>query len=393
MKPTTPKIMILSASFGDGHTLASQAVEVCFRSKGIQDIIVLDLLAEAHPFLNDLTKFVYLNSFKALPSLYGWIYNLSNELRPEASFLRAINSVGTGKLKEAILRHKPDLVIHTFPQLALPDILKKSGQRLPLVNIVTDFDLHTRWIHSGVDRYYVATEDMKAEMVKKGVPESRVLVSGIPLRPDFQQDLQNSRPGLTGSLDREKKTVLLMAGAYGVMQGIREICEALLEGGQYRILAVCGRNEGLYNGLKSAFGDRPDLHLFGYVQEVALLMHASDCIITKPGGITLAESLASRLPMFLYRPVPGQELNNARYLKEKGVASIASDAKSLRKEIDDLLLDEQRLAGVRAEIENLRKPDAAEVIVGDILDQWFRPDTGTIPPVQIGSARPRLVIH
>ncbi|MNJ44906.1 Processive diacylglycerol beta-glucosyltransferase [compost metagenome] len=93
--------------------------------------------------------------------------------------------------------------------------------------------------------------------------------------------------------------------------------------------------------------------------------------MTKPGGITLSESLVSRLPIFIYRPVPGQELNNALYLESKGVASIAYDASTLVNQIDNLLLDEERLARIFDEIDNLRKPGAAEVIVNDIMEQWF----------------------
>ncbi|WP_410770913.1 MGDG synthase family glycosyltransferase [Fontibacillus sp. BL9] len=392
MSAKMTKIMILYASYGDGHYRASKAMEACFQSKGIEEIVLIDLLAEAHPVLNELTKFIYQSSFKVLPSIYGAAYEMTKDLPPEAAFLRALNSFGTTKLKEAMLRHEPDLFIHTFPQMALPDILKKNRLSMPVVNIITDFDVHARWIHPGVDRYYVATEDMKTEMMRRGVSGDRVLASGIPLRPDFHQIQESAAFFREKMLDPAKKTVLLMAGAYGVMQGNKDICKALLEGGKYQVLAVCGRNEELYKELGVVYGDHPDFHAFGFVNEVAHFMQASDCIITKPGGITLSEALACRLPIFLYRPVPGQELNNARYLQQKGIAAIADDADSLRKGIDALLLDGERLSDVRAKMENLRKPDAAEVIVNDILETWFRPE-GRKTPDPIGSADPRLVIH
>lgn len=387
-----PRIMILYASYGDGHYRASQAIEASFRSKGLQDIVLMDLLAEAHPLLNELTKFVYLSSFKTMPSLYGWAYNLTRNLDPETALLRLLNSLGAGKLKKSMTDHRPDLVIHTFPQLALPVIVNKLGLSLPLVNIMTDFDVHTRWIHSGIDRYYVATEDMKGEMIARGVPEERILVSGIPLNRDFLA-AESRKPEVDQNKKPDKKNILLMAGAYGVLQGNRDICDKLLSGGRYRILAVCGRNEELYRGLKAAFSDSPDIHIYGYVNDVARLMLASDCIITKPGGITLSESLACRLPIFLYRPVPGQELNNAKYLQDKGIAFIAHDTNSLVREMDALFRGEERLSRVIANIENLRKPEAAEVIVNDILSRWFGHDAPKPSPVQIGSVRPRLVIH
>ena len=86
----------------------------------------------------------------------------------------------------------------------------------------------------------------------------------------------------TGYLNSGKRTVLLMAGAYGVMQDILNICERLLREENIQVIVVCGRNTGLYNGLRAAMGSHPDLYINGYVTHVATLMRASDCIVTKP---------------------------------------------------------------------------------------------------------------
>ncbi|WP_178024200.1 glycosyltransferase [uncultured Paenibacillus sp.] len=376
-----PKIIILYASYGEGHYQASKAVEAGLRSKGLTDITLLDLMAEAHPLINGLTKFVYLQSFKTIPGLYGWVYNATKQMPQEAPLLEAINSFGIGKLQQTLKETRPDLIIHTFPQLAMPRLLKRTGQSLPLVNIVTDFDLHVRWIHSGVDRYYVATDDMKEEMMNRGIPGDRIQVSGIPVKLEFARQHQPEGKALPGNLQglfsvnpSGKTTVLLMAGAYGSMQGVREVIERLAALERYRIIAVCGRNRELYRALQEQLSPHPDILLLGYVEQVAALMRNSDCIVTKPGGITLSEALACRLPVFVYRPVPGQELNNARYLAQKGVACIARTPAELTEEIDALFGDAHRLAELLQKIENLRRPEAAEVIADDILQQWFAPE-------------------
>ncbi|RUT48466.1 diacylglycerol glucosyltransferase [Paenibacillus anaericanus] len=372
MNLKTPKIMILYASYGDGHYQATKAIEACFHTRGIQNVISLDLMAEAHPFLNELTKFVYIQSFKTLPSVYGWVYNITKDMRPDTSILRMINSMGMRMLKEIIAKEEPDLIIHTFPQLAMPKLTKKTGLTLPLVNVVTDFDLHGRWVHPNVDRYYVATEDLKIEIIERGISSDRIVASGIPLGYDFGKPT-TPHSDLLNKLDPTKKTVLLMAGAYGVVQGLRDICKSLISSQRHQVLVVCGRNQELFRGLHNMFEGCPDIHLYGYVNEVAQMMGVSDCIITKPGGITLSEALVSRLPLFLYRPVPGQELNNALYLKRKGIANIAYNAKQLTEQIEALWDNEDMITNLQIEIENLRKPEATEVIVNDILEQWFTP--------------------
>lgn len=49
----------------------------------------------------------------------------------------------------------------------------------------------------------------------------------------------------------------------------------------------------------------PGLYTHGYTGHVAELMARSDLAITKPGGLTVSECLAMRLPMILCQPVPG----------------------------------------------------------------------------------------
>ena len=48
-------------------------------------------------------------------------------------------------------------------------------------------------------------------------------------------------------------------------------------------------------------------------------------MITKPGGITLSEAAALQVPVILYKPVPGQENENAMYFERKGAAVVIRD--------------------------------------------------------------------
>lgn len=372
MNSTSPKIMVLYASYGDGHYQASKAIEACFHQKGIHQVVLIDLMALAHPFINGLTKFVYMQSFRTLPAVYGWVYNVTKDMQPDKPFSNILHSFGMRKLEEMIRDHAPDLIIHTFPQLVAPKLMKKTGLSIPLINVVTDFDLHGRWIHPDVEKYYVATEDLRNEAVDRGVPEDRVMATGIPIKPDFDK-IHMPDPELTRKLDPKKKTVLLMAGAYGVMQGIRELVQPLLDCPNLQVIAICGKNTELHGVLQDLFSSHPDFQVFGFVQEVARLMQASDCIITKPGGITLSEALACRLPMFLYRPVPGQERNNALYLESKGIASVSYNPHTLVEQVKTLFAGQDKLAQRREKIEILRKPNSAARIVDDIVEQWLSP--------------------
>ncbi len=49
-------------------------------------------------------------------------------------------------------------------------------------------------------------------------------------------------------------------------------------------------------------------------------MEASDCIITKSGGLTVSEALSKKLPMIITNPIPGQETRNCKILTGFGTA-------------------------------------------------------------------------
>lgn len=151
----------------EGHVQAARAIMDSLRRLGRCEVQLLDLMAESHPWLNGLTKFVYMQSFKTIPQLYGWVYNITRGMQAKSAFGHVLHSFGMRQLTLTLKKELPDLVIHTFPQLALPALRRKMGMNLPIVNVVTDFDLHGRWLHPDIDRYYVATEDIQQEAAQR----------------------------------------------------------------------------------------------------------------------------------------------------------------------------------------------------------------------------------
>ncbi|OWR27742.1 diacylglycerol glucosyltransferase [Saccharibacillus sp. O23] len=399
MQPHEPNVLILYASYGDGHYQATKALEKSLRERGIRQIKLLDLMAEAHPKLNDLTRFVYMQSYRTIPGLYGLVYNMTKDMKSDKPFAHILHAFGTRRLEEYLKTERPSVVIHTFPQMVMPKLRRKIGLDIPIVNVVTDFDLHGRWLHPAVDRFYVATEEMRREAADIGIDPQRITVSGIPIKSGFgpaeaeapsggaaeyaaaraQRAGEPPVPGV--ALDPARKTVLLMAGAYGVMLGLRRVCDLLLAQEDVQVVVVCGRNEEMRAALAQQYAEAPRIQVLGFTDRVASLMRMSDCIVTKPGGITLAESLACRLPIFLFRPVPGQERNNAVYLEEQGVAFISRSADELSAQIASLLGDPAKLAEARSRAAALGRPNAADEIADDLISRYMsgQPDSTGIP--------------
>jgi processive 1,2-diacylglycerol beta-glucosyltransferase len=311
-----------------------------------------------------ISRYVYLKSSVYFPRLYGWSYSLTNLNEPDQRFEKWLHTFGVQKIKEIVNRENPNAVIHTFPFLAMAQLRRKTGIRTSIFTVLTDYVLHNRWIHPETDRYFVATDQLKETMIAKGVRKERISVTGIPLRGAFRKAIDNEAVARTYGLEPGKKYILVMAGAYGVLSNVNKMIEALLEGNEYQILLICGRNQKLLTEMQALYADNGSVNVFGFVEKMEQMMSLSSCMITKAGGITLTEAMALRIPVIVYRPLPGQEKGNAEYLADQGFVQIVNDVVELKRAMTVISDHEQR-------VENATEPlfsnNAANLVVDEVL--------------------------
>ncbi len=387
-----PLILIVYASYGDGHLQAARAIRSALAEQGIRRLMLVDLMDEAHPWLGAFTKQVYMRSFTVLPGIYGWVYDRTRSMRHDSLLGEWLHLFGRDRLRRLLEQHRPDAVIHTFPMFVMPALRHGStAAHVPSCAVVTDYDLHGRWVHPGIDRFYVPTEDMREELTLRGIPRERICASGIPLKHGFGglQPLPEYRQRF--GFAPEERIVLIMAGAHGVMPDLHALCAGLLERSTVSIALVCGRNGVLEHALQSAFTSHPSaarrLRVFGYVDAIHELMAIASLLVTKPGGITLSEGLAAGLPIVTYRPVPGQERRNAEYLARRGAAVIAQKPSELIDTILKLMAAPDRLIDRRNSVRGLCPDNAAGTLVMDFLANMSIM-RGKVPAAPTTSAQP-----
>lgn len=90
-----------------------------------------------------------------------------------------------------------------------------------------------------------------------------------------------------------------------------------------QMIAIAGKNQKMKHHFEATvkkFNREDSIKVLPFTDKVPELMSISNLVITKPGGLTITESLASNLPIIVVSPIPGQEEENAKFLEEKGVA-------------------------------------------------------------------------
>lgn len=360
------KILILHASAGEGHRRAAIAVESALIRSGISKTDVQ--VADALDFGGDFFKKTYVGFYywfvKNMPVMWGVFYALLDHpivYRVFYPIRRVYNAWHGRKLLKHVLETKPDWIICThFFSAELLGYAKSTGKKIGnLLVLVTDFHPVRVWMHSGVDAYWVLSEEAKQTLIQRGVEPEQITAGGFPILPEFQKTGDRSAILRKHGFEGGRLTVLLTTGSFGL--GEQEKILAGLNSLKDRVqcFVVCGRNQVLHDALKQKAYDYP-VQIFGFVDFMPELMDASDLMVAKPGGATTAEAMAKGVPMIATGAIPGQETENLKFLlKEKAVFSAETPEEIIRV-ISSVVSDSNLLTEKRKVCDRLCNPRAAE---------------------------------
>ncbi|MER3455941.1 MAG: UDP-N-acetylglucosamine--LPS N-acetylglucosamine transferase [candidate division GAL15 bacterium] len=363
-RPGAPCFLVLSASYGGGHQRVAEVLAAQWRSGFPQaQVDVVDFFEQfVDPALNRFTRTLYVRSVRHAPRLWGAFYYATGNIRPDSATQRFINRLGKARLLAYLHQRAPHVVVsvHPTPAGSLSELKGEGKASQPSAVVLTDYAVHSQWIHPHVDLYCVASEDVRAGLVDRGVPAARIRVTGIPVDPAFAAPLDRQAVARRLGLDPSRTTVLVMAGAYAMLGGILDVHRVLMNlSRRVQAVFVCGRDEALVERLRHRSRRRADFHVHGFVSNVHEWMAAADLLITKAGGLTVSEALVRELPMVIYRPIPGQEEWNTRMLAAAGAARVARDLEDLRRVVEHLLAEPAALESMRRAARSLRRPQAA----------------------------------
>jgi processive 1,2-diacylglycerol beta-glucosyltransferase len=366
-------ILILTASAGAGHLIAARALESAFRAaRPAASIEVLDVLAISNPAFRRLYGGGYLDLVRYAPAAMGWLYEAMD--RPGGKLydgLRVwIQNLNRLPTRRCVLQRRPRLIVNThyLPAEWVAQMRLAGQYECPQVTVTTDYETHRIWVQEPNERYYTATDDGKFYLTTWGVPAERILVTGIPVRPGFNVPLMRTAACERCQLDPARPAVLLLCGGFGVGPTGELLHELASMAGAAQVIVIAGRNEALRQRLeRQVRGNGQHVRILGFTDTVHEWMAAADLVVSKPGGLTVAESLARGLPMVIVNPIPGQETRNADYLLEHGAALKVNNTRLLGRRVGELLRDDARLQRLRAAAERIARPNAAQAIVDDAL--------------------------
>ncbi|MBO0995905.1 MGDG synthase family glycosyltransferase [Bacillus sp. SD088] len=310
----------------------------------------IDLLSAWNPVLESMVTKTYLGWIHFFPKSYAWTYKkMAHSSQTEHDYKKYYDHLFLKKMKAILLREKPDLIIctHAFPSHLLSTLKKDHQLTIPVMNVYTDFFINDVWGIEGIDYHLVSNSAMKQQLlVSNHVSESRVWVTGIPIGEQFSERKNRMHA------NQQKWKVLISGGSVG-LGGILSLLKLASPSGEGKIIyyVLCGKNKRLFQQLQKL--DRKNVQPIPYISDKAkmnALYERVDAIITKPGGVTISESLRKGLPIFIHSALPGQEEINLQLLKDRKLILELNPAQPLDTSILSFFQDTSLMAQIQHSI-------------------------------------------
>lgn len=350
----------MSASIGSGHTQAAIAVhDELIRISPDANITVVDFL-DQQSALGSIIKETYLKMIDVFPNAYDFLYRWSQEPQSGTNVKNLTALIMKRRMLHLLNEHRPDLIVftHPFPCCAAAYLRRTKRLSVPLAAVMTDFASHQLWIHSEIDTYFVANQEIKKALGDKGIAGDKIHITGIPISSKFART-----EGINIAKKPSSSTVLIMGGGLGLGDVGRAVISLNSAKTQFEIIVVAGNNAKLRKKLLTLkTSSRHPMTVIGYTNRINELMGSASLLVTKPGALTCSEAIAMELPMLLLSPIPGQEEDNADYLTRQGVALRLPTPSAIPVIVDALVSQPEILADMKLNARILKKPDASHII-------------------------------
>lgn len=379
------RILVVYVTAGAGHRRAAEAIAQALTLEFPQAAVQChDLLHDVPAWLARAYPAVYYTLVRRLSRVWRvcftlldlWVvYALIQPIR------RGWNLLVARRLIERLRVDPPDLVIvtHFFPADVMSGCKRAGWMRTPLVVIVTDLYPHRFWLSREADAYVFATKEGASLAGRRGVPPDRLHVIGIPIARGFSAPFDRGHLVQLFGLVPHRRTILVTSGGTTVGP-FERVIEALISleaqlPHQLQLLIVCGDDRLAVERLEErARASAMPLRVFGFIDTMPEAMAASDLVVAKAGGLTVAEALGRGVPLVLYHVIPGQERLNAQYVSTHGAALMAHSPAEVAAAVRRCLEHPEHLAAMRDAAKIISRPDAARRIVAEVVRPLLQSD-------------------
>jgi processive 1,2-diacylglycerol beta-glucosyltransferase len=355
------KILIFSASIGEGHDLPARVLaDGIAEVEPAAEVEIVDSLAIVGP----VARRVVMGGSRFHSWIGSRVFDLVHRLISDVAPTRWLagkltEALGRRGIRRAVVQAAPDVVVSTYP--GTTEVLGRLRQRgevdVPVVSAITDLAALRYWAHPGVDLHLITHPESQAEVEEIAPGSETVCVRGLTDARFYEQrDQAEARRAL--GLPAEGRVVLVSGGGWAVgdLAGAAE--EALAVQGS-TVVCLCGRNQELRAELERRFSGEARVRVEGFTDEMPSWFAAADLLVHSTAGLTVLEAIMSGCGVVSYGWGLGHvRVNNAAFARHR-LAEVAGSRRELPEAMARALAARPEPNGYFAAL-----PSAASAVVG-----------------------------
>lgn len=326
------KVLILMAErTGTGHKSSANALEIGLRKLGYEtkQLDCYSLMGKIGKSIEDS----YIPITTKAPNLYYISYSLAQTFPNLLHFI--IYILFKKEFKKQLNSFKPDLIIsvHSVFTKSVSKILKKDKLNIPFyINVIDLVNPPNVWFDPNADMFFVPTDDIKNDYIKKGYDKNKIIISGFPIRDDIE------RRKAPKTID-DKINILLVNPSVNLKKNITYIKE-ISKLDNVSITVICGRDEKLYNKLIKLQKDgliSKNIKIYDFVKNMNEFLDKSHILLTKAGPNMLLEGAKSSTAIVVTGHIKGQENHNYEYVTKNNFGFKCENPNKIYKELKDFI--------------------------------------------------------
>jgi len=374
---------------GGGHKMPALAIKESIETlyPGQYQVDVIDFAKEAGANWGDKVIKGFWDWALARPELttnLNVLLDSFNYLTRSNTVTRLLYQQFTRKGIRYILKYKPDIVFSTHFFCSSVALFARQRYNLPykIFSYMTDpVRGHNLWVNPEIEAVIVATPEACEYLAKQGEPREKIRIMPFPLNRKFFEEIDRKREEILSGLglDPGRKTLLATSGGQGIGETSFYIKKLYISRFPFNIIAVCGKNQELYNelnALKESVRSDVPMAVLGFVDNMHELLDVSDLAIAKGGASTTLETLVKRVPTIFTHCAALHEKGNIDYCVNNRMGWYAKNEKEFNAIIDQILgtdILEQYKRNIDANPYIKLLPDAADNLARFIVNELETP--------------------
>ena len=284
-------------------------------------------------------------------------FTLKNILFPLKLFISLIQSIIIN------MKFKPKVAIGSGGYVSGPAIYASDvmGAKIILLEQNIYPGVTTRLLEKYAREIHLSFEDSK----KYFKQNEKLRYTGNPVRENLQR-IDRNEALKSFNLSPGKKTLLVLGGSLGAASINKAVADNLINFYNKGIQLIWQTGKNYIDEFKKYSSEK--FKILSFVDDMSLAYSACDILLSRAGGITIAEILKLGVPAILV-PSPNVAENhqylNAKYLFDNGAVLLIEDSKlnsELWNVIESSIFDDNKLDELRSKALTMAKPEAASVV-------------------------------